>query len=494
MDSEKEENEMKKMISIVLCLAAILCVLPMAASATGCTHATDCSAQPICTECLMPSGSHSYTVPATCTAPAKCACGAEDPSGATAPHSYGSDGKCVSCSTPATSFNVSVSTTKFTYNGASQKPAVTVTTGNTVLSSSCYEVAYTGDTKNAGTYTITVTGKNGLDINYSTDITIAPAALTVGPNNITINQNAGTPVASLYFSGLVAGETVSVTPAPVFKFYATSGDQSLLNDPVNFLGKYTITWENMDACGINISSGNGNYTITKVKNGTLNVIPTKANFTIAGVKLYGTVDGYAVNLHKVSGSNLEKILDNPEKDGTIQLTFDPVSWLGYLNTIRVPTELVEAIAEAANDAKSDVKALELTLPNGRTIKFDAEALDDIAGKAEGKFVAVIMVKSTDVKTSEAEPLTSAQKKDLGERPAYVFAIASGKEVLADIDGKLVMQIPYVLRYKETAEGMEVFSIDEDGKREAVETSYDEEDKKVVWNTDSLGMYVIEAEK
>ena len=113
---------------------------------------------------------------------------------------------------------------------------------------------------------------------------------------------------------------------------------------------------------------------------------------------------------------------------------------------------------------------------------------------EGKFVAIVMVKSNDVKTSEAEALTKAQKKDLGERPAYVFSIISGKEILdEDIEGNFVMQIPYKTRYKETEEGLKVYLIDEDGKRTAEETSYNENTDKVVWNADSLGFYVIEHE-
>ena len=262
-----------------------------------------------------------------------------------------------------------------------------------------------------------------------------------------------------------------------------------MNDPINPLGKHTIYWNNMAAA----QSTNPNYELEKYETATLQVIATRADFTIAGVKLYAAVDGYAVNMHAVSEKNLQKILDNPNKEGTIELKFKAESYLNYINTVRIPTDLVKEISKAANDAKSDVKALEVTLINGRSIKFDAEALADIAEEAEGKFVAVIMVKSNDVKTSEAEALTKAQKDDLGDRPAYVFAIASGKEVLDDIEGDLVMKIPYRTRDKETVDGLKVYSIDEDGKRAAVETSYDEDAYKVVWNADALGFYVIEHE-
>lgn len=323
----------------------------------------------------------------------------------------------------------------------------------------------------------------------------ATRKVTVGPAPITINQNEGQPKPYLYYSGLEAGDKVSISATPIFEIYATSGDQTDLDDPVNFMGKYTIVWVNADACTVKITDKNNNtFEAQKVKKATLNVIPTKAPFEVSGIKTYATVDGYAVNLHQFSDENMEEILENPAKDGTIELKFKHVSCLKYINTVRIPTEQFQEIAEAANDAKSDVKALEVTLANGRSIKMDAKALANIAEQAEGKFVAIVMVKSNDAKTSEIEPLKQAQKRDLGDRPAYAFEVISGNGTIKDVAGSFVMQIPYELRYKETEEGMKVYAIAEDGERAAAQTSYDAETKKVVWEADALGLYVIEHEK
>ena len=419
----------------------------------------------------------------------ECKYGCKTSGGTIVAHKFGSNGLCVyNCKTNAGTPAVTLSATKFTYDGTAHKPAVTVTAGGAVISSNCYSVTYSNN-KNAGTATVAVTATGEYAFGTVTKtFTIEPATLTVGPASYTINQNDAYPGLWLSYSGLVAGEKVTVSPAPSLSVYVESGLS--MNDPIKPMGKHTIYWNNMDAATIS----NPNYKLVKVATGVLHVIPTRADFTISGVKTYASVDGYAVNLHKFSDAKVEKILEKPEKDGTISLKFKAEPYLNYINTVRIPVELVEEIAKAANDAKSDVKALEVTLPNGRAMKLDAKALDDLAKKAEGKFAAIIMVKSGDVKTAEVEPLTKAQKKDLGDRPAYVFAIASGKGMVEDLAGELTMKIPYKTRYKETEEGLKVSLIDEDGKRSACETSYDEDTDKVVWKGKGLAFYVIEHEE
>ena len=67
---------------------------------------------------------------------------------------------------------VELSGTAFTYNGQSQKPTVTVKLGNQTLTENTdYTVTYDGDTTNAGTVTVTVTGQG----NYADTATSQPA-------------------------------------------------------------------------------------------------------------------------------------------------------------------------------------------------------------------------------------------------------------------------------------------------------------------------------
>ena len=452
--------------------------------------AATCEDKAICKNCNKEYGTslgHTEKTEATCTTAAVCAT-CNKPYGTSLGHKYGDNGLCIRCGAPAGEFRVSLSASKFTYDGTAHKPAVTLKAGDVTVAASYYSVSYSNNV-NAGTATVRVEGKNGLGFIIDKEFTIEKAALTVGPAGYSMTQNDTYQGVWMHYSGLCGSDKVTVSPTPVLKVYAPDGSIADFSNPVHCMGKYTIVWENAKGAAIN----NNNYKLVIEETATLNVIATRADFTISGIKTYATVDGYAVNLHKFSDENVEKILDNPGKDGTIELKFKPESYINYLNTVRIPVELIEEIAEAANDAKSDVKALEVTLPNGRSLKLDAKALDDLAEKAEGKFAAIIMVKSGDVKTSEAEELTKAQKKDLSDRPAYVFAIASGKGMVEDLAGELTMKIPYKTRYKETEAGLKVSLIDEDGKRTACETSYDEDTDKVVWKGKGLAFYVIEHE-
>lgn len=454
--------------------------LPCSGGQASCQELANCSM------CGKPYGS---TIPCTggvasCTEQASCTmCG--KPHGELAPHSFDGGYTCSSC---GKGIAAALSVAKVTYNGTEQKPSVSVTFGGSALPSGAYAVSYSNN-KNAGTATVTISATTAkyAFATVTKTFTIEPATLTVGPASYSITQNDSFPGLWLSYSGLVAGDSVTVSPAPNLSVYVASG--ASMSDSIKPMGKHTIYWNNMAAATIS----NPNYKLEKFETGVLNVIPTRAEFTVSGIKLVAVVDGYSVALHKLSDMNLSRILSHPEKDGTIKLDFKAESCLNYIHTVRLHLDMVEAIAKAANDPKNDVKALELTLPNGRSLKLDAKALDYIAEKAEGTQVAFSMVKSTDVKTSDIKPLKKAQKKDLGERPAYAYGVFSGKAEIEDIPGQLVMQIPYKLRYKETAADMKTYIVAEDGKRTAVKTSYDEDIKKVVWEANGMGLYVIEHE-
>lgn len=138
---------------------------------------------------------------------------------------------------------VELSGTAFTYNGQSQKPTVTVKlNGNTLNANTDYTVDFGGDSINAGTYTVTVTGKG----NYSGTATSEPT--------YTINK--------------AAQAALSIT---------SSG-------PATFGQNYTLTTSGGSGSGavtITVSNGTGaatvsGYTLTPSKAGTVTVTAVKA--------------------------------------------------------------------------------------------------------------------------------------------------------------------------------------------------------------------------
>lgn len=80
---------------------------------------------------------------------------------------------------------VTLSATTFTYNGSEQKPNVTVTLDSTTLTADDYDVSYT-DNVNAGTATVTVTGKGNYAGTASATFTIGKATPTADDFALTL--------------------------------------------------------------------------------------------------------------------------------------------------------------------------------------------------------------------------------------------------------------------------------------------------------------------
>ena len=161
---------------------------------------------------------------------------------------------------------VELSGTAFTYNGQSQKPTVTVKlNGNTLNANTDYTVDFGGESINAGTYTVTVTGKG----NYSGTATSQP--------------------------------TYTITKADQAALSITS------SGPATFGQDYPLTTNGGSGSGavtITVSNGTGaatvsGYTLTPTKAGTVTVTAVKAggnnyNDTSASVTITinkGTYDG-----------------------------------------------------------------------------------------------------------------------------------------------------------------------------------------------------------
>ena len=79
-------------------------------------------------------------------------------------------------------------TTEYTYNGDDQKTEVTVAakTGAPTLTADDYTISYDSDTKNAGTYTVKIEGKN----NWTTTTALTVGTVTIKPATLFVEANA----------------------------------------------------------------------------------------------------------------------------------------------------------------------------------------------------------------------------------------------------------------------------------------------------------------
>ena len=149
-----------------------------------------------------------------------------------------------------------------TYSGSAKTPTVTVKDGSTTLTSGThYTVAYSNNT-NAGTATVTITGKGNYTGTKSANFTINPK----NASNLTINS-----IAAQTYSGSAKTPTVTVK----------DGTTTLVSGT-----DYTVSYSN------NINAGTATVTITGMGNYT----STKnANFTINKALLTITANSYTIN-------------------------------------------------------------------------------------------------------------------------------------------------------------------------------------------------------
>ncbi len=210
------------------------------------------------------------------------------------------------------------------YTGAAITPAVTVTLGNTILSSETdYTVAYSNNT-NVGTATITITGKG----NYSGtatktfEIVAASATITVAQTSQTVTYNAtaqaitgvsvdkGTAIITYYTSEGERskgsnGTTEAPTNAGTYYVQVTQGSDSYVSTPVNVnfvIEKATITSMTLSDVELPYSGSEQTVSVTKVMAGDLE-LPVDA-YEVSGNT--GTAVGdYTVTVTAKAESNFQ---------------------------------------------------------------------------------------------------------------------------------------------------------------------------------------------
>ena len=199
-----------------------------------------------------------------------------------------------------------------------------------------------------------------------------------------------------------------------------------------------------------------------------------------------SVKGDTATIDKVDLSHLDEVIgDHVEDVGTVTIDFSDLKSREPITTVELPANVVKKIAAAVNDPANDAHSLEIVLANGLSIEFDAVALGEKVAQADGPDITISIQNSKDAKPNQK------QEAALKGRPAYDITVTSGGEHISDIGGKITVHAPYELQNGEHPRGIVVWYVDEDGKRERCETSYDPVKKRVNWKTDHLSLYMID---
>lgn len=384
----------------------------------------------------------------------------------------------------------------FTYNGKAHTPWLEVRDNGLLIHSSEFTVTYS-DNVNAGTASVKIEDQGGnylVDVREDVLFEILPAKLTIAAENQAIYAGKALPKLTYKVTGLVKGETLIREP----KLTTTA-------DP-NKPGTYPITVTGTDA--------GSNYTVTYVA-GELKVLeriaveeqkpaekpamkpvtqtekPKPITVPISGeektVRVEVEIKRTTASVDKVDNKMLHSVIGSHVKTGMVTIDFSVLD--KNIDTVVLHTETIQQIAKAALDEGNDTEALEIKLTDGASIKFCANSLAEKVEQARGKDITISIRPSHKVKT-----LTTEQKQVIGLRPAYDVTVMSDGKYISDLGGEIIIRAPYILKQGEREEGLVVYYVDDEGNREACETSYDSENKRINWKTDHLSLYMIAYEE
>ena len=183
----------------------------------------------------------------------------------------------------------------------------------------------------------------------------------------------------------------------------------------------------------------------------------------------------------------EKQVDSIVGTGSTASTVEiDASSLGKeITTVTIPADTVKVIEAAVSSPDKDAESLTVKLSEG-SITFDAEALKTIAEQTKGDGLKVNL---DDIGT---EKLNTAQKtavSDLTVETVLDAYVTSGSTRISDFKvGSATLSVPYTLKDGQTAQGIVVWYVANDGTRTQVDASYD--GKNVVFSVPHFSNYVI----
>lgn len=202
-------------------------------------------------------------------------------------------------------------------------------------------------------------------------------------------------------------------------------------------------------------------------------VKAKAKMTVSNETISAEVSENTLD------SAVSKAIEEAKKDKTspiVQVTLNTEKDVHSMS-VTLPTESLDTLA---NDSDAQ---LVLTSPVA-TVKFDAKALKAISKQADGK----VTLKVAPVETAA---LTEGQKAVVGDNLVVELLLVSDGKVISDFEGgNATVTIPYELKDGETAKGLVVYFLDNDGKLYECKTSYDAANKCITFITTHFSKYVV----
>lgn len=122
--------------------------------------------------------------------------------------------------------------------------------------------------------------------------------------------------------------------------------------------------------------------------------------------------------------------------------------------------------------------------NDASVRFSEAALLEIDDQAGSSSIKVSIAETA------ASSMSEAQAEKAGNRPAYTIEVAAGSKAVTDFGANATVTLPYALQDNETANGLSVWMIDEDGALTVLDCTYNSTKETVAFSTDRAGVFVI----
>ena len=231
------------------------------------------------------------------------------------------------------------------------------------------------------------------------------------------------------------------------------------------------------------SSGGGTTTITVPVSGDENKVNVSA-----------TVSGNNATVKELTDQEIERVIGADVETGVVEID---VSGLGKnISSATLPTTTVDKIADATKETGNDASGMSVKLSTA-TVTFDAAATQEIAEQAKGSTIQLVV---DDIKEGS---LNTAQKATVEKLDTALvidaYLVSNGTRLCSESKGgfgggKATVALPYEIESNRSAANYSVYYVDDAGKLEKLNATYDTELGAFVFDITHFSNYVVAYEK
>ena len=245
-----------------------------------------------------------------------------------------------------------------------------------------------------------------------------------------------------------------------------------------------------DAASVTLSESTTLYAQWKVKSSGSSVgggsttttvtVPVTSDTTSGSVAVKASVSGTTATVTKLTNEQITQVTENKSAGAETQNTvaIDVSGVAKDVKTAVIPTESVKAVEETGS-------SLQVTLTDG-SVEFDTAAQTAITDAAKGSDIRLNLDAVSESSLNTAQQ--SATKEMDVQIVVDAYITSNGQRISDFKGGSATLSIPYTLKDGQSAGGIVVWYVADDGTRTQVPASYD--GKIVVFTVTHFSNYVV----